>query len=269
MLRTRPPRSTPERVRARLACIRHAASVDPEPGSNSPPMLQSPEAASVDAEARHRRADRHRVAASCLRVDGHARVLAGLLLWASRMRSWPQPGSRKSPHRASTLRSLRLRHTTRCPAAPVPQRPAPHPSAAPACQRAAPRAVTTSARPMRHLPLHPLHPAARSTLGGRSSPEPAKPTVAPATLSRVGHGAIALCVPSEGTRQRTVSGLPGDAPRRIHQLREPHQFTTTPLLCQVGCRWVALRAPARSTAMDPCEQDDYCTRMARLCQVYW
>ena len=38
VLRTRPPRSTPERVRARLACIRHAASVDPEPGSNSPPM---------------------------------------------------------------------------------------------------------------------------------------------------------------------------------------------------------------------------------------
>jgi hypothetical protein len=49
VLRTRPPRSTPERVRARLACIRHAASVDPEPGSNSPPMTlarlvsQSPE----------------------------------------------------------------------------------------------------------------------------------------------------------------------------------------------------------------------------------
>ena len=38
MLRTRPPRSTPEGARARLACIRHAASVDPEPGSNSPPM---------------------------------------------------------------------------------------------------------------------------------------------------------------------------------------------------------------------------------------
>ena len=37
MLRIRPPRSTPEEVRVRLACIRHAASVDPEPGSNSPP----------------------------------------------------------------------------------------------------------------------------------------------------------------------------------------------------------------------------------------
>ncbi len=38
MLRTRPPRESPERNPARLACIRHAASVDPEPGSNSPPI---------------------------------------------------------------------------------------------------------------------------------------------------------------------------------------------------------------------------------------
>ena len=34
---TRPPRVCPERHPVRLACIRHAASVDPEPGSNSPP----------------------------------------------------------------------------------------------------------------------------------------------------------------------------------------------------------------------------------------
>jgi len=65
--------------------------------------------------------------------------------------------------------------------------------------------------------------------------EPAEPTVPPVPLSRVWHSVIALCNPSEATRQRTVSGLPGDAPHRIHQLREPHQFTTTSLLCQVGC----------------------------------
>ena len=35
---TRPPRERPEGRPVRLACIRHAASVDPEPGSNSPPM---------------------------------------------------------------------------------------------------------------------------------------------------------------------------------------------------------------------------------------
>ena len=65
--------------------------------------------------------------------------------------------------------------------------------------------------------------------------EPAEPTVRPFPLSRVGHSVIALCIPSEGTRERTVSGLPGDTPQRIHQLREPHQFTTASLLCQVGC----------------------------------
>ena len=35
---TRPPRESTEVNPVRLACIRHAASVDPEPGSNSPPM---------------------------------------------------------------------------------------------------------------------------------------------------------------------------------------------------------------------------------------
>ena len=34
---TRPPRKPSEDDPVRLACIRHAASVDPEPGSNSPP----------------------------------------------------------------------------------------------------------------------------------------------------------------------------------------------------------------------------------------
>ena len=79
MLRTRPPRSTPERVRARLACIRHAASVDPEPGSNSPPMtpkgrrprkvacLSCPRPSQLP-ETRHRVETRMLVAA----CDGHA-----------------------------------------------------------------------------------------------------------------------------------------------------------------------------------------------------
>ena len=39
MLLTRPPRDCPESQPVRLACIRHAASVDPEPGSNSPPKV--------------------------------------------------------------------------------------------------------------------------------------------------------------------------------------------------------------------------------------
>lgn len=36
---TRPPRKSTEVNPVRLACIRHAASVDPEPGSNSPPNI--------------------------------------------------------------------------------------------------------------------------------------------------------------------------------------------------------------------------------------
>ena len=40
MLRTRPPRSARStRAPVRLACIRHAASVPPEPGSNSPSRI--------------------------------------------------------------------------------------------------------------------------------------------------------------------------------------------------------------------------------------
>jgi hypothetical protein len=39
---TRPPRKPSEDDPVRLACIRHAASVDPEPGSNSPPICFCP-----------------------------------------------------------------------------------------------------------------------------------------------------------------------------------------------------------------------------------
>jgi hypothetical protein len=39
---TRPPRKPSEEDPVRLACIRHAASVDPEPGSNSPPLCFAP-----------------------------------------------------------------------------------------------------------------------------------------------------------------------------------------------------------------------------------
>lgn len=41
MFLTRPPRERTEVHPVRLACIRHAASVDPEPGSNSPPNAAS------------------------------------------------------------------------------------------------------------------------------------------------------------------------------------------------------------------------------------
>lgn len=49
MFLTRPPRKVPEGTPVRLACIRHAASVDPEPGSNSPPMRHLPRPAGCPA----------------------------------------------------------------------------------------------------------------------------------------------------------------------------------------------------------------------------
>jgi hypothetical protein len=58
---TRPPRKPSEENPVRLACIRHAASVDPEPGSNSPPS-SSPSPRSPPDVVRHptgRRPARH------------------------------------------------------------------------------------------------------------------------------------------------------------------------------------------------------------------
>ena len=134
MLRTRPPRSTPEEARARLACIRHAASVDPEPGSNSPPM--TPKCQSTpkrhDAEASGLVAEPHdseesapvssaiprrRAGAAC---DGHALHWLTCCCWASRID--PGPRRPESPPRTSTIRSLRLRHTTPWPTSPSSQK---------------------------------------------------------------------------------------------------------------------------------------------------
>jgi hypothetical protein len=59
------------------------------------------------------------------------------------------------------------------------------------------------------LPLHPFHPAARSTIGGRSSPEPAKLTLPPATMSRFGARVIAFCYSLGGTRWSSDPGFLG------------------------------------------------------------
>ena len=213
MLRTRPPRSTPEGARARLACIRHAASVDPEPGSNSPPMLhrlkrQSPEARcrselpAPSAPPKRSRTLPKDVAPAGVLVaacDGHA-CYAGLLLCASPMRSWPQTPLPKEIARAhAPIRSLRLRHPTRWPLRSRPRR---HPQPIRPLRQLVnvlPRSpVTAAARPMRRPPLHPLHPAARSTLGGRSSPEPAKPTLRPAPCQGLGTVSLRSAFPRKG-----------------------------------------------------------------------
>jgi hypothetical protein len=164
----------PSRGRARLACIRHAASVDPEPGSNSPPKRHR--SVVVDAEASwstpKRRGRRRSVSDACasgpiaessdavasdavasdavaspqsettanarsspaLACDGHALLWLTCCCWTSRS----DPGTTPhSPHQSPPLAPS---------SAPDPAvRSPPHqkalipPSVAPACQRAAPR----------------------------------------------------------------------------------------------------------------------------------
>ncbi len=108
-----------------------------------------------------------------------------------------------SPRRYPTLRSLRLRHPTRCLAGSVAAPPSVRCASLSTCST--PLTGTTSARPMRLLPLHPPHLAARSMLGGRSSPEPAKPSVPSPPCQGLRHRAIAFCIPSEGTRSKELS----------------------------------------------------------------
>ena len=144
---------------------------------------------------------------------------------------------------ASILRSLRLRHPTGSPGEVRPCGSPPHPPPAPACQRAAPRAVTTFGSADAAVPLHPLHPAARTTLGGRSSQSPQM-------LPR-------LSPPCQGLGTGLLGTLPfprGDATKERPPIsretlstastcvQEPHHCTTTTLLCQVVSRG-ALFAP--------------------------
>jgi hypothetical protein len=212
VLRTRPPRSTPERVRARLACIRHAASVDPEPGSNSPPRtpkgpltlarrdsLPSPSDSVESPQSEENVPAPSRPALAC---DGHALLWLTCCCWASR--SDPGPGPQA---RSSLLRSLRLRHTTPGPEAPSVEKPSPAvrcASLSTCCPARRGNLGTAAAA----SPLHPFHPAARSTIGGRSSPEPAKLTLPPATLSRLGARAIAFCFSLGGDALEQRSRFP-------------------------------------------------------------
>ena len=222
MLRTRPPRSTLERVRARLACIRHAASVDPEPGSNSPPKGRQ---SVIDAEAsglvrrvhcdsvesHPLRADRLRSLAAGAACDGHAPHWLLCCCWTSRIDpgpAGPYPQAR-TPVPAPSARSV---FGTRRPG------PRSHPL---------PRWLRPG-RPLRQL-VKVLPRAARQPrygccgtaaspapsgrpfhFGGRSSPEPAKLTPPPASLSRLGFGGYCvLPFPQRGALEHRPRFPPG------------------------------------------------------------
>jgi hypothetical protein len=191
VLRTRPPRSTPERARARLACIRHAASVDPEPGSNSPPM--APKSRSLRRAGRskelfapQRRSPKApRTPAGILRLRVMATRCSGLLAVCERLQQTRPPVPQVDP---PTIRSLRLRHPTSM--TPEAHSLPPIPPPAPACQRATPLALTatgtadaaTAASP---APTgRPFHVRGSLLTGAR------KAYPAPVTLSRVTSGCL-------------------------------------------------------------------------------
>jgi hypothetical protein len=149
--------------------------------------------------------------------------------WASRIQ-WlrphapsPKEGPAVRPHR-----SARSVFGTRHPGSDsLPSRKdPPQPSAAPACQGAAPRDATTSARLLRHCrftrSIRP--PVPRSGVAPHRSPQ-SLPCLPP-PCQGPGTRSLRPAVPSETTRQESDSSFPGgDAPCRIQQLWEPHQFT--------------------------------------------
>ena len=110
------------------------------------------------------------------------------------------------------------------------------PSAAPACQRAAPREVTTSARLLRHRrftrSIRP--PVPRSGVAPHRSPQSLPVSRHPVKARGQGH--CVLPFPRRGRIGAAIPFSSGDAPCCAQQLWELHQCTTAPLLCQVGCR---------------------------------
>ena len=140
--------------------------------------------------------------------DGHASQLACFAVCESESSVSQTPSRKRSPG-PRTLRSLRLRHPTRWHHDPSPQARSPHPSAAPACQRARPRSL---GQPWHGRcgycrftrPIWP--PVPRSGVAPLRSPQ-SLPYVRPPVK---GSGTVSLrsAFPSEETRQRIVSGLP-------------------------------------------------------------
>jgi len=168
--------------------------------------------------------------------DGHALHLADLLLLGEPNRYLVRAHARKPAPRTSTIRSLRLRHTTPWLSIPSFQKgPAPAVRCA-SLSRCCPARRDNLGTAAAALPLHPFHPAARSTIGGRSSPEPAKLTLPPATLSRVRHKVVAACC-----------SLGNDAPGIWPQF--PRGRCSVPHSATLGTPSVYLDTAAMSSAM--------------------
>ena len=166
MLRTRPPRKQAEAHPARLACSRHAASVDPEPGSNSPPS----ERFRVRAPSRG-----PRVRKPALCVNGRTIYFC----WLACTTPPPTTQPRKVGFPANAPRASSSAHDVKPPDR-YPIRPLP---VMPACQGSAP--ALDANEPSRFERICTQSPrAARLTRGSLPVPEPAEPTLSHTCLSR-------------------------------------------------------------------------------------
>ena len=161
-----------------------------------------------------------------------------VLITVGRAESIRTPSDHLLKRRSSgirTIRSLRLRHTTRCHREAFPL-PAP-PSAAPACQRAAP------------------------------VPEPAEPTSPADTVSRLRGRVDCAPRPLGANAWKNSLRSPGRRSRPHRSASGTPSVYYDATTMSSSSSWVALRVPARLTAMGPCEQESYCTRTVELCQV--
>lgn len=116
------------------------------------------------------------------------------------------------------------------------------------------------------VPLHPIHPAARSTFGGRSSQSPQSVPRLPPPCQGWAQDHCDSAFPRK-RRGKSSTRSPGgrSAPHRS-TLGTPSVYYDTITMSSRVARG-ALCIPARLTAMGPCEQEEYCTRFAQLCQV--
>ncbi len=190
VLRTRPPREPPERDPVRLACIRHAASVDPEPGSNSPPMPPK-RLSCVLVATRYR----------CFRTS------AGLLCCAR----LPTVPLTTEANEIGKRRALRLRHTT-SDLIPSPGLVLVRCASLSTCSPAVGTQAPVLARAVTHSHREPGHPDQR-----RGSPlsEPAEPTVPRQPLSSRSEKEFSIrpscrpiCTPRRSPRQTRIIPRP-------------------------------------------------------------
>ena len=117
------------------------------------------------------------------------------------------------------------------------------------------------------VPLHPIHPAARTTFGGRSSQSPQSLPRLPPPCQ--GSGSGTLCALHSLRRDAAKNST-----RSLGRRSTPHRsplgtpslyYDTSTMSSKMS--WVALRAPAARRRWVRCEQESNYARIVRLCQA--